>query len=204
MMRGIVPMVKIKIFTGNAEYSPFTRVSSETFRRFLLASAMLILAASGKPAAAEHPATTLTTLLDRAQIEDMLVDYYAQLGSGGHNFGAFYVQDGVLDVNGLIAQGQKPIEDLYKKTAEGTPQRRGKFNMLLSNLKIVVNGDSATADVMWTEVNSETVKATPQFIEQGREHDELVKRGGRWYFKRRVITSDGGLPAMFEKTYKPR
>jgi hypothetical protein len=183
-------------------FSRFTNVSSLSF--FLLATATLMLAASAPPAAAEHPATTLSTLLDRAQIEDMLVDYYAQLGFGRHDFGAFYVEDGVLDVNGLVAQGKKPIEDLYKKTAEGTPRRPGKFHMLLTNLKIVVNGNSATADVVWTGVNSETVKAAPQFIEQGREHDELVKRDGRWYFKRRVITSDGGLPAMFEKTYKQR
>jgi hypothetical protein len=73
-----------------------------------------------------------------------------------------------------------------------------------TNLKIVVNGESATADVVWTGINSETLKAVPEFVEQGREHDELVKRGGRWYFKGRVITSDGGLPAMFEKNYKPR
>ena len=180
----------------------FSRFSTETF--FLLASATLMLAASAVPAAAEHPATTLSTLLDRAQIEDMLVDYYAQLGSGRSDFGAFYVEDGVLDVNGLVAQGKKPIEDLYKKSAEGTPRRPGTFRMLLTNLRIVVNGGSATADVVWTGVNSETVKAAPQLIEQGREHDELVKRNGRWYFKRRVITSDGGLPAMYEKTYKKR
>jgi hypothetical protein len=48
------------------------------------------------------------------------------------------------------------------------------------------------------------VNSSPQILEQGREHDELVKRDGRWYFKRRVITSDGGLPAMFEKTYQKR
>jgi hypothetical protein len=183
-------------------FTRFTRVSTETF--FLLASAALMLAASAAPAAAEHPATTLSTLLDRAHIEDMLVDYYSQLGAGGHDFGAFYLEDGVLDVNGIVAQGRKPIEDLYKKSAEGTPARRGTFRMLLTNLKIVVNGNSATADVVWTGVNSETVKATPQFVEQGREHDEMVKRDGRWYFKRRVITSDGGLPAMYEKTYKKR
>lgn len=183
-------------------FSRFTRVSTKTF--FLLASVTLMLAASAMPAAAEYPATTLNTLLDRAQIEDLLVDYYGQLGAGGHDFSAFYVEDGVLDVNGLVAQGKKPIEDLYKKTAEESPLRPGAFRMLLTNLKIVVNGKSATADVVWTGVNSETVKAAPQVIEQGREHDELVKRDGRWYFKHRVITSDGGLPAMFEKTYKQR
>jgi hypothetical protein len=183
-------------------FSRFTKVGGGTF--VLLAAVTLMLAVSALPAAAEHPATTLATLLDRAQIEDLLVDYYTQLGTGGHDFSEFYVADGILDVNGVVAQGKKGIEDLYKKTAEGTPPRPGTFRMLLTNLKVVVNGNSATADVIWTGINSPTVKAAPQLIEQGREHDELVKRNGRWYFQHRVITSDGGLPPMFEKTYKQR
>ena len=183
-------------------FSRFTRISTEAL--FLLASVVLMLAVSGMPAKAEQPATTLSTLLDKAQIQDMLVDYYSQLGAGGHDFGSFYAEDGVLDVNGIIAQGKKAIEDLYKKSADGSPSNQGKFHMLLTNLKIVVNGSSATADVVWTGVKAETVKSTPQFVEQGREHDELVKLKGRWYFKRRVITSDAGLPPMYEKTYKQR
>jgi hypothetical protein len=67
-----------------------------------------------------------------------------------------------------------------------------------------VDGNSATADVIWTEVYSETRGALPQIVEQGREHDELVKRGGRWYLKKRVVTNDGGLPASLEKYYKAR
>jgi len=156
---------------------------------------LFICAGCGKNAA---------TLTDREQIEDLLVDYYAQLGTGGHDFSEYYVDDGILDVNGLVAQGRKPIEDLYKKAGEESPARKGTFRMLLNNLKIVVDGTSATADVIWTGVISETVKSTPQLVEQGREHDELVKRNGRWYFKHRVITSDGGLTGIFEKTYKPR
>jgi hypothetical protein len=113
----------------------------------------LILAASTQPSLAEDAAATLTTLLDRAQIEDMLVDYYGQLGAGRHDFGAFYVEDAVLDVNGLVAQGRQGIEDLYKKIAERSPRRPGTFRMLLTNPKIVVNGDTATADVIWTGVN---------------------------------------------------
>lgn len=175
-----------------------------TFRHGVLACAALAIAAAVAPAHAEQPITSLGTLLDRTQIEDLLVDYYSQLGSGGHDFGDFYVEDGVLDVNGIVAQGQKAIEDLYKKTAEGTPHRPGTFRMMLTNIKIVVTGATATADSLWTGVNSATVKAAPQFIEQGREHDVLVKRNGRWLFKHRVITSDGGLPPMFEKTYKVR
>jgi hypothetical protein len=168
--------------------------------RKLLVIGMLVVGT----ARAEQPATTLATLLDKQQIQDMLVDYYGQLGSGRNDFGTFYVEDGVLDVNGIVAQGQKSIEDLYKKIAAGSPQRKGAFRMLLTNPKVVVNGDTATADVIWTGVISATPTAIPQFAEQGREHDELVKRSGHWYFKHRIITSDGGLPPMFEKTYKKR
>jgi hypothetical protein len=171
-------------------------------RHVLTALVALVLAA---PVLAQQPsAAALTALLDKQQIEEMLVDYYAQLGSGRHDFGAFYVADGVLDVNGIVAQGQKGIEDLYRKSAEASPPRPGTFRMLLTNLKIAVNGDTATADVVWTGINSETVKAAPQFVEQGREHDELVKRNGKWLFKHRIITSDAGLPAYYEKTYKKR
>jgi hypothetical protein len=198
----IIRITEINTGDHAMPFSRFNRVSTGTV--YLLALAIVMLTASVMPAAAEYPATTLSTLLDRAQIEDMLVDYYAKLGTGGGEFSAFYVEDAILDVNGLVAKGKKSIEDLYKKAAEESPVRKGTFRMLLTNLKIVVNGTSATGDVLWTGVNSATVKSVPQFVEQGREHDEFIKRNGRWYFKHRVITSDGGLTGIFEKTYKPR
>jgi hypothetical protein len=170
----------------------------------MLALGALMLLAPGVAALAEQPQITASTLIDRAQIEDLLVDYYSQLGTGRGAFGDFYTADCGLDVNGLVAQGQHAIEELYQQAAQGTPRRPGTFRMLLTNLKIAVNGDSATADVIWTGVNSTSVKALPQILEQGREQDALVKRDGHWYFKRRVITTDGGLPAMFEKTYQKR
>jgi len=153
---------------------------------------------------AEQPATTLQTLLDKQQIQELLVDYYAQLGSGRSDFGAFYVADGTLDVNGRTAQGKEGIERLYRDSAAATPPRPGTFHMLLSNMKIVVNGNTATADMIWTGINSENVKAEPKLAEQGREHDELVKQDGRWLFRHRVITADAALPAWYDKTYRKR
>ena len=163
-----------------------------------------LLSAQIGPAFAEQPPMTVTTLIDRAQIEDLLVTYYSHLGTGGGDFGDFYVADGILDVNGLIAKGQQAIKELYEQVRHETPRRPGTFRMLLTNPHIVVSGDTATVDVIWTGVNSESVNSLPQIVEQGREHDELVKRDGQWYFKHRVITTDGGLPAMFEKTYQKR
>jgi hypothetical protein len=176
----------------------------EAFARLVPACAALVVAAAAPPVVAQDERAALTALLDRAHIENMLVDYYANLGGGDRGFGSYYTADGVLDVNGIVAHGKAGIEDLYKRTAESGPRPGGAFRMMLTNIKIVVNGAAATADCLWTGVRSENPKATPQFVEQGREHDELVKRDGRWYFRHRVITSDGGLPAMFEKTYKKR
>ena len=156
------------------------------------------------PALAEQPATTLTTLLDKQQIQDMLVDYYGQLGAGRSDFGAYYIADGTLNVNGVTAQGEKGIEDLYRKVGAGTPKRPGTFRMVLSNVKVVVNGETATADSLWTGVISETLTQAPRFVEQGTEHDELVKRNGKWLFKHRVIMSDGGMQEMFLSTRKQK
>ena len=58
----------------------------------------------------------------------MLVDYYAHLGKGEKDFGAYYLPDGVIDVNGLKGQGEAAIKDVYKKIAAGTPKRPGHFS----------------------------------------------------------------------------
>lgn len=167
-----------------------------------MAGAVLLMAGL-IPAWADSP-PSLAELQGRAQIEDLLVDYYGHLGPGGGNFGDFYLEDGVLDVNGDVAKGQKAIEDLYHRLAQNTPHREGTFRMLLTNPRITVKGDTATADMIWTGVLNVTLNAPPQFAEQGREHDELVRHNGRWLFKYRVITADSGMPHMFDKTYKKR
>jgi hypothetical protein len=174
------------------------------FRNHLWAAGVLaafaVAPAAAPPALAQQRPVTPSALIDRAQIEDMLVEYYEVLSAGSTQFDSYYTDDAVLDVNGIVKQGKGPIDDLYKTI----PKSKGTVHLLLTNPKIVVDGNSATADVLWTEVYSETHLALPQIVEQGREHDELVKRGGRWYLKKRVVTNDGGLPATLEKYYKAR
>jgi hypothetical protein len=151
-----------------------------------------------QPALAEQPATTLQTLLDKQQIQDMLVDYYAHLGKGEEDFGRYYLPDGVINVNGLKGQGEAAIKDVYKKIGAGTPKRPGIFRMLLTNVSIVINGNAATAETLWTGINSPTISGPPRFAEQGTERDDLVKVNGHWLFKLRVITSNAGRQAMFD------
>lgn len=147
----------------------------------------------------------METLLDRALIEDLLVDYYRGFSGDHRNFSSFYVEDGVLDVNGIIAQGKQAIDKLYARSGGGASSRpTGVFRMLLTNIKISVHGANATADAIWTGISDDNVRVAPRFIEQGREHDQLAKRDGHWYIAHRWITADAGLPAMYDKTYKPR
>jgi hypothetical protein len=167
-------------------------------KQFAVATILLVAVVAVRPALAEQPATTLQTWLDKQQIQDMLVDYYAHLGKGEEDFGRYYLPDGVINVNGLKGQGEAAIRDVYKRIAAGTPKRPGVFKMLLTNVSIVVNGNTATADTLWTGVNSPTVSGLPRFAEQGTERDDLVKVNGHWLFKLRVITSNAGRQAMFD------
>ena len=162
-----------------------------------------VVAALAGPQAALAQAVTQQTLLDRVQIEDLLVNYYSVFGAAADDVTQYFAEDGVLDINGRIFQGRSNVQKAYAR-APDAPLSRGKFHMLMTNPRIVVSGDTATADLLWTGIMSDTVKAPPRFIEQGREHDEFVKQGGRWLLHKRVITSDGGLPDSYDKTYKDR
>jgi len=150
---------------------------------------------------ADNVQTSQATLLDRVQIEDLISNYYWDMTSSGRDMlSEYYVDDAVLDINGMVFQGHKAIQSAYGQTE----MPKGAFRMLMNNPKIRVNGDTATAETVWTGILSDTVRVAPRLYEQGREHDELVKKAGRWYFKKRVITSDAGLPERYDKTYKQR
>src|ERR1700742_1523087 len=94
-----------------------TRARGVNIAALALGAALLGGIAPMEPAVAEQPATTLQTLLDKQQIQDMLVDYYTHLGKGNSDFGSYYLPDGVIDVNGLKGQGEAGISEVYKKVA---------------------------------------------------------------------------------------
>ncbi|HSW37986.1 MAG TPA: nuclear transport factor 2 family protein [Acidobacteriota bacterium] len=158
------------------------------------------------PVIADDTMVTQETLLDRIQIEDLLIRYYAGLSSGsGHDLAAFFTVDAILDVNGMISEGRDAIEKLYAGLGEGgTVGQSGKMHMLLNNPVIHIKGDTAKAWLIWTGVMNDNVRMAPRLLEQGREYTELVKLKGRWFIKKRYITADSGMPALWDSTYKPR
>ena len=186
-------------------------------RLALLAAALVLAPLAGSVVAqndnkqilADRP-VTMETLLDRIQIEDFLTRYYYDLSVGkAHELAEYFTEDAVLDVDGVVSKGHAEIARLYTRPAGAAPSpaakaqyRRG--NMLLTNPIINVEGNVATAHLIWTGVTNEGVGKPPSVYEQGREYTELRKVKGKWLISRRFISSDSGLPDRFDATWKPR
>ena len=174
-------------------------------RRFLcaVAAALAVLQVS-LPAPTLAQQVTMETLLDRIQIEDLLVRYYYDLSMGkAHEMSEYFTEDAMLDVDGTIANGRAAIEKLYA----GGPARdasRPRNHMLLTNPVIEIKGNKAQAHVLWTGVSNKGLGETPSLYEQGREDTELVKVNGKWLVSKRYISSDSGLPDRFDQTFKQR
>jgi ketosteroid isomerase-like protein len=159
-------------------------------------------------AASNDAAGASATLADRIAIEDMVTRYYGNFGKqdAADDFGAFYTEDAVFDVNGIVSTGREAIEAFYTDTGddEEAPAAQGTFHMMISNPVIDVDGDTATAQFMWTGVMNTAIAERPQLFEQGREYDLLVKQDGQWRIKKRVVIADSGLPERYAATYTPR
>jgi ketosteroid isomerase-like protein len=169
---------------------------------------VLLAAFAVLPVAAEPPVvTTQETLLDRIQIEDMLLAYYHGFESEEpHDWAAFYADDAILDINGMRAEGKEEIQAIYDNYAEISPEENvsGKVHVLMTNPRIIVTGDTATAHMIYTETINDTVYLAPRLIEQGREDTWFKKVDGRWLITKRLITQDGGLPPAYMETYEER
>ena len=170
-----------------------------------IAAAAILFLIRPLPSIAGEKRVTQETLLDRIQIEDMLIKYYVDISAGsGHDLAQNFTEDAVFDVNGMIAKGREAISKMYGGLDEENAHIGSRLHMLLNNPIISVDGDTATVWAIWSGILNEDINKPPVMVDQGREYSELVKRDGQWYFKKRYITSDSNLPPVWKDTYKPR
>lgn len=175
-------------------------------RGFVTCLAALALAGCGVQEAREGLAKR-DGLLDKVAVEDLLTRYYQGFGTGNPAaFNEFYTDDAVFEVNGIVAEGKDEIEAIYAGTADSgeNPAAQGTFHMVLSNVVVDVDGDTATASMLWTGVDNNDLRGPPTIREQGREYDLLVRQDGKWLIKKRVVVADSGLPESMAATYDPR
>lgn len=153
----------------------------------------------------------ITALKDRNAIQELLFEYYSHLGSDEpHEFSSYFTEDAVFEINGLVLSGREEIQGLYDgmdediegEEADVPPEEMETHLTLLNNPVVKVDGDTATARMIWTGTLNVTAFDKPALYDQGREYDKLVKRDGKWLFRKRVVIADGFLPRSMLDTWE--
>ena len=135
---------------------------------------------------------TAKALIDRAQIQDLITRYYYNFGKPNpESFSDFYADDAELILGATHFKGKDGIAKAYGGGGgggRGGPSRRAySFNVTISNPLIVVRGDTATAQLIFTEFLIEKQGDAPRVTAQGREYATFVKVHGQWRYKTRQI-----------------
>jgi hypothetical protein len=160
----------------------------------LLGAAACGLMLTHAPAArAQDVPFTAQVVIDRAEIEDLLQRYYNNFGKAeGESFSSFYAADAEFVLGDKTYKGQEAIAGVYKGIGgSGANPAAGRFsfNVLMTNPVITMHGDTATAQLIFTEIVMDTASAPPRLLTQGREYDHLIKIKGQWRFSKRQIAA---------------
>lgn len=165
-------------------------------RAWGLATAAVLAVAPAGAAWGQEARLTAQSLVDRAAISDLLTRYYNNFGGAVESkVGEYYAEDGEMILGQKSYKGIAAIKGAYAAVPADAPQRRSfALNILISNMLVVVRGNTATARLVFTETTTEKQGEAPKILTQGREFDNLVKRGGRWLILKRQIMGPKGVP----------
>jgi hypothetical protein len=142
-------------------------------------------------------AERLQLLEDREEIRQIFVDYARYLDSGNHaGYASLFASDGVLSAQLGDAVGPAAIEALLDESLG--PHATGHLPEaihVMSNHDIDIEGDEATAVVVWYYLTSD-VHTEATILQGGRYRDDLVRENGRWKIKRHQISRAMGRSPM--------
>jgi hypothetical protein len=168
----------------------------------LAVAGSVALAAGGATQAAD---LTAKELADRAAVQDLITHYYYNFGKENReNFADFYADDAELILGTKHYKGKEGIMQAYGRAApaaDGAPAtppperpKRYAFNVTISNPLIVVHGDTATSQVIFTEYVQEKQGDPTKMTTQGKEYATFVKVKGQWRYKTRQIAGGSEPP----------
>lgn len=145
--------------------------------------------ALGSTPAARAQGVTAKALIARAEIQDLITRYYYNFGnSSPESFSDFYADDAELILGTTHFKGKDGIAKAYRRAGGSSPsQKPYSFNVTISNPLIVVHGDTATSQLIFTEFLMEKQGDAPSIRTQGREYATFVKVNGQWRYKTRQI-----------------
>jgi hypothetical protein len=144
---------------------------------------------------------TAKTLVDRAQIQDLITRYYYNFGKeNAQSFPDFYADDAELILGDTHFKGKDGIAKAYSRSGGESPMSKAySFNVTISNPLIVVHGDTASSQLMFTEYLIDKQGEAPHIRTQGREYSTFVKVDGKWRYKTRQIKGGTEAPAGWKE-----
>jgi uncharacterized protein (TIGR02246 family) len=124
----------------------------------------------------------LQRLEDLMAIHQLFVDYGRYLDAGDVDaYASLFAEDGEVLLGPLgRAKGRDAIRQLMGR-ALGQP---GGSYHIVSSPQVVLDGDRATASVMWSVI-ARSAEGTPALTMVGRHVDELRRERDGWRFVRR-------------------
>jgi transcriptional regulator of nitric oxide reductase len=171
------------------------------------AAATMCMALAGAVMAQEK--VTAQTLVERQQILDQITRYYYNFGKAERQSEeGFYAEDGVLILGTRRYEGREGIKSAYNRpppapaadgAAPAAPRERLPFNITVDNALIVVHGNTATSQVIFTEYRPEKKGDPMKMTTQGKEYATWVKVKGQWLYKSRQIASGSEPPADWKE-----
>ena len=191
-------------------------------RMWAAVSGLCCVVLAGGPAAQAQDKMTAQTLIDRQLIQDQITRYYYNFGKAERqNEESFYAEDGELILGTRHYKGREGIKQAYNRTpatpaanaapaagaspalpasaappaaAAAAPRERTAFNVIIDNPLIIVHGDTATSQVIFTEYRQDKVGDPMKMTTQGKEYATWVKVKGQWLYKTRQIASGSNPP----------
>ena len=173
---------------------------------------LFCVALASEPAARAEDKMTVQSLIDRQLILDQITRYYYNFGKAERQAEeSFYAEDGELILGTRHYKGKEGIKQAYNRApaappagaapavgatpaAAAPPRERTAFNVAIENPLIIVHGDSATSQVIFTEYRQEKVGDPMKMTTQGKEYATWVKVNGQWLYKTRQIASGSNPP----------
>jgi hypothetical protein len=165
------------------------------------------IALTGAPAARAEDKMTMQSLIDRQLILDQITRYYYNFGKAERQSEeSFYAEDGELILGTRHYKGREGIKQAYNRApatppagaapeaAAAPPRERTAFNVTIDNPLIIVHGDTATSQVIFTEYRQEKAGDPMKMTTQGKEYATWVRVKGQWLYKIRQITSGSNPP----------
>jgi uncharacterized protein (TIGR02246 family) len=122
-------------------------------------------------------------LEDLMAIHQLFIDYGQHLDAGDFDaYAELFAEDGevLLGPYGR-ATGRDQIKAMMTKALAGL---EGSSYHLITSPVVKLDGDRATAQVMWTVINADA-DGTPRLGMLGHHKDVLVRVGDRWCFQQR-------------------